>query len=123
MDMEKISGPQIAGMLKTSSAVIRELSEENQQLRTKVAHFEKKERAEKIASQMAEKELQPELSHSQKVAGLMQRDNLDVVEQAVDISAPQMKLASIDGGSGVEVEGGMEGSQAEAQFAAALATD
>jgi regulator of replication initiation timing len=126
--MEKISKAQAGEMMKLAAENLRSLSEENQALtsevstlREKVAGFEKRERAEKIAKEMDEKGLEPGASYSEKVAGLMGRDNLDVVEEAIRMAAPQIKVAHIHDDSKVPVEGG-EGSQAEAQFVASLAT-
>lgn len=120
--MEKMSAAQAGQMMKLAAENLRVLSEENQDLRTKLAAYERKERAEKIAAAMVEKGLEPELSFEDKVAGLLKREDLEVVEEAVGMSAPQMKLASVHDDSRIEVEGGVEGSQAEAQFAANLAS-
>jgi hypothetical protein len=121
--MGKIGKVQIGQMMKVAAHSIRLLSEENQRLREKVAQFEHRARVEKVASLMEEKGLQPELSFEEKVAVLSQKDNLDVIEEAVNLSAPQFKLASVDEGGRVTVEGGseMDSSAAENNFAAALA--
>lgn len=121
--MDKISYAQVGQAMKTAAASLRVLSEENAQLKDKVAHFERKERAEKLASQMDEKGLQPELSFQEKVSGLLRRENLDAVEEAISMSAPQTKLASVYDDGKVTVEGGsdMEGGSAQNNFAAALA--
>jgi hypothetical protein len=103
--MDKMSNVEVGQVLKLSAGTIRALSEENQNLKTKVSHFEKRAQAEKIATAMEDKRLQPELDYKQKVAGLMERDDLEVVEQAVGLTAPQMKLASVAEDSTVEVEG------------------
>ena len=118
----KISGVQVGQMMKLAAENLRGLSEENQELRTKLASYEKKDRVESLATIMEEKGLEPELSYEEKVAGLLTRDDLDVVEEAVGMSAPQMKLASVHDDSRIEVEGGVEGSQAESNFAANLAS-
>ncbi len=118
--MDKVSNVQIGQMMKVAAGSLRALSEENQQLKEKVAHFEHKEKAEKVASLMEEKGLQPELSFNEKVAGLLRRENLEVVEEAIGLSAPQTKLASVYEGSAVTVEGAADGSQAEDAFAASL---
>lgn len=123
--MNKISAPQVGQMLKLAAENLRALSEENQNLKVKVAHFEKKERAEQIATVMEEKGLEPELDFKDKVAGLMKRDDLRVVEEAVGMSAPQMKLASVHEDSRVVVEGGMSDAPSDAPalaFAANLAS-
>jgi hypothetical protein len=95
MSMKKISSEDAAATLAQVGPTLRALSAENSQLRTKVAHYEKRDRAEKIAHQMEAKRLDPETSYDQKVDALMERDNLDVVEQAIEMSAPQIKLAAI----------------------------
>lgn len=124
--MRKLSNVEVGQMMKLAAENLRALSEENQGLREKVASYEKLERVEKIAGVMEEKGLEPELSYDEKVDGLLKRDDLAVVEQAVGMTAPQMKLASVhDDGSTVSVEGGLndeEGSGAAASFASNLAS-
>lgn len=115
--MEKLSEAQVGQMLKEAAATVRALSEERQTLKTKVAHYEKKERAEKIAAQMDEKRLQSDLSFTDKVRGLMGRDDLDVVEEAVGLTAPQMKLASVAEEAGYVSAGSSDdASMAESAF-------
>lgn len=121
--MNKLSNAQAGQMMKVAAENLRALSEENQELKTKVSHYEKKDRAEKIASQMEAKGLEPELSLQDKIAGLLKRDDLSVVEEAVSMSAPQMKLASVsDGDMRVAVEGDDTGDSASDAFAANLAS-
>lgn len=121
--MNKTSSAQAGQMMKLAAENLRALSEENQDLKTKVSHYEKKERAEKIASKMEEKGLEPELSLQDKIAGLLKRDDLSVVEEAVSMSAPQMKLASVSNdGERVAVEGDDSGGSASDAFAANLAS-
>lgn len=121
--MDKVSHVQVGQMMKVAGSTIRTLSEENQQLKEKVAQFEHKAHAEKVASLMEEKGIQPELSYSEKVASLLRKENLEVIEEAVGLSAPQMKLASVHEGNAVTVEGSsdIEGATASDNFAAALA--
>lgn len=121
--MDKISNAQMGQAMKIAAASLRALSEENASLQEKVAHYERKDRAEKLASRMEEKGLQPELSIQEKVAGLLKRENLDAVEAAIDLSAPQTKLASVydDGKVSVEGNSDLEGGAAADTFAAALA--
>jgi cell division septum initiation protein DivIVA len=127
---QKISTVQVAQLQKLASSTIRSLSQENQGLREqnaelieKVAHFEKRARAEKIAAAMEEKGINPETSYQQKVDDLLARDRLDVVEEAVGLAAPQMKLASIHN-DGVEVEntGDADVDRATQTFASSLAS-
>jgi hypothetical protein len=129
--MQKISSAQAGQMMKLAAENLRALSEENVGLRSentdlkeKVASYERRERAEKIAKSMETKGLEPELSFEEKVAGLLKRDDLSVVEEAVSMSAPQMKLASVhEDGRPVVVQGeDFHGDQATASFAANLAS-
>jgi regulator of replication initiation timing len=127
--MKKYSGAQAAEMMKLAADTTRALSTENQGLRTenqdlktKVAHFERKERAEKVAAAMEAKGLEPETSIETKIENLMAREDLAVVEQAVELTAPQTKLASVADGVRVSVEGDVDGDAAATQFAANIAS-
>jgi hypothetical protein len=128
--MDKISHAQVAGMMKLASENLRGLSEENQKLakdnvdlKEKVAHFEKKAHAEKIAKLMEDKGINTGLDFHEKVASIMDsKKDLSVIEEAVSISAPQTKLASVAEDGNVVVEGGLD-SRAEDNFASALMTD
>lgn len=116
--MEKLSAAQVSKMTKLAADALRALSERNQELEAELTHFKKKEYAEKIASSMEEKGLDSSLSFEDKVTNLMKREDLHVVEEAVGMTSPQMKLASvIDHGMTVSDEG----SHAENSFLAALA--
>ncbi len=121
--MDKLSNAEVGQLAKLAGSTIRGLSAERDELKTKVAHYEKKERVEKIAKKMTEKGLEPDLDHDQKVAGLFKRDDLDVVESAVGMTAPQMKLASVREDQRVTVEGGENtGDMATDAFASSLAS-
>lgn len=120
--MNKTSSAQAGQMMKLAAENLRALSEENQDLKTKVSHYEKKDRAERIAVKMEEKGLEPELSMQDKIAGLLKRDDLSVVEEAVGMSAPQMKLASVSNDERVAVEGDDSGGSASDAFASNLAS-
>lgn len=102
MTMNKISSEDAAATLAQVGPALRALSTENVELKTKVAHYEKRERAEKIASQMEAKDLDPDTTHEQKVDSLMEKDDdkMNVVEQAIELSAPQIKLASLSDNPG-----------------------
>ena len=54
----------------------------------------------KLAKTMEEKGFDPQISHEEKVQRLMDADDLDVVEKAIDLSAPQFKLASVSDNPG-----------------------
>jgi len=127
---DKISNVQVAQLQKLASTTLRKLAGENKTLRdengdlkTKVAAFEKRARAEKIASEMESKGLNLGSTFEQKVAELLENDRLDVVEEAVGLAAPQIKLASVHE-DGVEVEstGDDAADRATQVFAAGLAS-
>lgn len=127
--MNKYSGAQVGQMMKLAAENVRALSTENQglrttneELKTKVASFEKRERAEKIASAMEAKGLEPETTMEAKIENLLAREDLSVLEQAVELTASQMKTASVAEGHMVSVEGDTEGDMAATQFAANLAS-
>lgn len=94
--MQKLSSTKVAEVIRQVGPTLRALSEENQTLKEKLAHYEKRDRVEKIASAMEAKNLDPDTSYNEKVERLM-ADNTDlgVVEKAIEISAPQIKLAAL----------------------------
>lgn len=100
--MDKLSSDKVSQVLAQVGPALRGLSEDNQallkeneELHTKLATYEKRERVEKIASEMRRKGLNPESSHQELVDQLMAREDLDTVQAAVEFSAPQMKLAAV----------------------------
>ena len=93
--MNKLSSAKVAEVLSQVGPTLRALSEENQSLKEKVAQYQLRDRVEKLASRMEEKHLDPETSYDQKVESLMNADDLGVVEKAVELSAPQIKLAAL----------------------------
>lgn len=95
MTMQKLSSTKVAEVLLQAPAALRALSEENTALKEKLAHYQKMERVTKIASAMQVKNLDPDTDYNEKVASLMDSDNLDVVEKAIELSAPQIKLAHL----------------------------
>jgi len=122
--MNKISNAQVAALTKTAAETVRALSENNQRLaaengdlKEKVAHFEMKSRAEDLARVMESKGIDPDIPFHQKVAGIMER-NLDVVEEALNFSSPQVKLASLVGDD-ADIDG-LPGDVAASRFYEAL---
>ncbi len=113
MQMTKLSGAKVAEVLHQVGPALRALSEENTALKEKLAFHEKRERVEKLAAVMEAKNLEPELSREEKIERLMGQDDLDVVEKAVDMSAQQVKLASVSDYPG-------EGTDAKSAFESAL---
>lgn len=113
MSMNKLSSDDVRGTLAQVGPTLRALSEENSTLKEKLAHYQKMERVAKLASTMQNKGLNPETTMEEKVAALMQRDNLHVIEEAVSMSAPQIKLAEVSDRPGSATD-------AASAFAAAL---
>lgn len=93
-------------LLKQAGATIRALHEENTDLREKVASNERDARITKIATEMEEKGLMPDLTFEEKVAGLRASKDLEVKEEAIKMAAPQ----GLDLGSLSEQPGGSDGS-------------
>ena len=95
--MNKIAHTKVAEVLSQVGPTLRALREENNALTEKLAHYEKAARVQKLASEMQAKNLNPETTLEQKVEGLMGEDDarLDVIEQAINMSAPQVKLAAL----------------------------
>lgn len=92
---------QVAPTLRAQQQTIQSLEASNRELTEKVAFFQRRERAEKIAAQLEAKGLDPETSFTQKVDGLMSPDqDLDVIEKAVVMSAPQIKVAALSDNPG-----------------------
>lgn len=114
--MNKIASTKVAQVLSQVGPALRALAQENHDLREKLAHYQKRDRAEKIASEMETKQLNPGTSFQEKVAQLMQQDDLQVVEKAVELSAPQIKLAALTDEPG-------NAASAEDAFAAGIMAD
>jgi hypothetical protein len=127
--MDKISGAQAEQLLKTAAANVRALStelttvsKENGELKNKIAHFERKEHAERLAILMEEKSVKTELSFPEKVASLLDGDrDLKVVEEALTMGVPQIKVASVDDDSITGHEPGTEDLNGEAATESFLA--
>ncbi len=93
--MNKLSSTKVAEVLAQVPTVLRAQQETIAELQEKVASYEKRDRAIKIASAMQTKNLSPDTSYDEKVAALMERTDLDVYEKAIDLSAPQIKLVAL----------------------------
>lgn len=85
----KISSQDASALLKQAGTSIRQLVEENQGLKQKLANQERDRRVVKLAQDMEEKGLNDELSLAEKVAHLRKAPNLEVTEQAVKLAAVQ----------------------------------
>lgn len=95
--MNKIAHTKVAEVLAQVGPAMRALRAENDVLTEKVAQYEKKARAQKIANEMQAKNLNPESTLEDKVDSLMEEEDgrLDIIEAAIDMSAPQIKLAAL----------------------------
>jgi hypothetical protein len=93
--MNKLSSTKVAEVLAQVPIALRAQQQEIADLKEKIASFEKRDRVTKIASEMNAKNLSPETSFEEKVAALMERDDLEVYEKAINLSAPQIKLAAL----------------------------
>lgn len=88
---------EIGQLLKQASAQLRDLSEQNTQLSAQVSGFERGIRAEKIVEKMISRGLVPEENRAEKVAEFKDKEDLSVLEKAVEISTPEelAKIASV----------------------------
>jgi hypothetical protein len=87
--MQKIASKDASALLKQAGASIRQLVQENQGLKEKLAKKDRDGRIVKLAQDMEEKGLNSELSLAEKVAHLRKVPNLEVTEQAVKLAAAQ----------------------------------
>ncbi len=96
--MIKISSEQAKTVLAEASTVIREQIGTIQDLTTKLANFQKKDRCEKIAEDMEVKGVYPEFSFKEKLASLVAKEDtqLDKIEGALEFQPELSKVASLD---------------------------
>lgn len=97
MNTAKIGQREASSLLKTAGATIRKLKGELDEERRKVAAFELKDRATTLAKEAHDKGFYQELETvDEKTAHLIQNaERLDVIEEAIRASAPNVKLASV----------------------------
>lgn len=107
--MEKISHNKVAAVLSAVPNMLRglalerdDLLEKNAQLRSRVAEFERRERVERIAKTASDKGIDSlGESYEEKVASIesaLERGrSLDVMEEAIKLSAAGGNLASLTG--------------------------
>jgi hypothetical protein len=116
--MNKIAHTKVAEVLAQVAPTMRAQQATIEALTEKVAHYEKQARVHKLANEMQAKNLNPESSLEDKVDSLMGEDDgkLDVIEQAINMSAPQVKLAALSDHPGI-------GGDAHDQFVAAIMSD
>jgi hypothetical protein len=100
--VEKLSSEEIQGVFGEVPGVIRSLVEENEALQAKVASYERRDAAEKVAHQMIEKGLNNDKPFSVLVDELSKEaeaGRLPEIERAVDMVGPDMgqKIARVSG--------------------------
>ena len=98
--MIKIASDEAREVIGQFGPALRAQQMEIQALRTKLAEYEKYARVTKLASEMQQKGLDPDVSYEDQVDRLMQATNLAVVEEAVRMGAPQVKVAELADRSG-----------------------
>ena len=104
--MSNISSKDAQGVLKQAASAIRTLTQENVDLKQKVAAQEREEQIASIARDMEAKSLSDELSFEEKVAALRESKDLRVTEEAVKLAAPQGSFLGGPGGDDDVVPGG-----------------
>ena len=87
--MQKISSKDAAALLKQAGAAIRHLATKNHGLQEKVASFERQGQVTKIARNIEDMGLSPDLTYEEKVAAVGNAQSLDVTEEAIRMAAPQ----------------------------------
>jgi len=85
---------QVHTLLKTSAVALRSVTQERDELQVKVDGFEKSAKATVIVEKMVERGLIEPAASQEKVAELVEKDNLDVIEEAVNLSTSD-ELAKI----------------------------
>ena len=106
MSQEKISAAQAAQVYAEVPGVLRALVEERDELRTKLAavehqvvEFRTRDRIEKIAHKMEEKHLDLGSTFEDRVERIKQAAasgrSLDVIEEAVEMTAPRAELGKL----------------------------
>lgn len=110
--LQKISSTDAAALLKQAGTAISTLVTERDELRVKIAQQDRDVRVVRIAQDMEEKGLSPDLSFEEKVAAVNSAKNLAVTEEAIKLAAPQGRgfgglggddaLASSTGASALE---------------------
>lgn len=104
--MLKISSTDVRNILSMVPGLLRDQQEKIASLESQVAHYERKERAEKIAQAMEAKNLNSELSYEEKVQNLMNADDryLEVTEEAVNMQPKQIAFGTLDKQAGNAVD-------------------
>lgn len=99
--MEKISHEKMAQVLAEVGPVLRKVAAERDELKEKIASYERRDRAMKVASEMHQKGLNTDQSLDKLAASLADADKqgkLATIEAAVEMVGPDMstKIATIN---------------------------
>jgi hypothetical protein len=113
MSQEKISAAKAAAVYSEVPSVLRSLAserdgllEKNAALQAKVDEYEKHGRIEKIAQAMEVKGISPDMSREDRIEQIKeaasQGKSLDVIEEAIEMTAPNGELGKLGsvGGNG-----------------------
>jgi hypothetical protein len=125
---EKISSAQAAAVYAEVPGVLRSLATERDELRTKlasaekvVAEYQKRDRIEKIAHRMEERQIDIGLKHSDRVEKIKTSHahgrSLEAIEEAIEMTAPSGEFAKVaedvTGNGASQLEGYLLGHTAE----------
>lgn len=103
--MKKLSNEKVSQVLSEAPGVIRALVEENETLRAKVAHMERREAAEKLAETIHAKGLELDTTAealADRLEKAAEQGKLEVIREAVDMVGPDMgsKMAQLSNNDG-----------------------
>lgn len=103
--MKKLSNEQISQVLSEAPGVIRALVGENDTLRAKVAHMERRDNAEKLAGTMHAKGIDLDVSATDladRLEKAAEQGKFETIREAVDMVGPDMgsKMASLSNTDG-----------------------
>lgn len=90
--MSNISIDDAKGVLKEAGGAIRTLTQENDELKQKLAAHQREDKIVKIARDMEDMSLAEEFTFEEKVAHLREAKDLDVTVEAIKLAAPQGNL-------------------------------
>jgi hypothetical protein len=100
--MNKISSTEAATLLKQAGVAIRVVTKERDVALAKLAAIQREQHVERIARDMEDKGLSPDLSYEEKIAAVRSSKDLRITEEAVKMAAPQgMSLGNLGDQPGI----------------------
>ena len=95
--MSEFTKESASQVLSQVPGVLRTLLEENTQLTSKLAEFEKRAQAEDIVSEMERRGLSdPEVPHNEKVEAILHSDkDFNVINEAMNLATPNFSFATV----------------------------